>query len=559
MRHMLSLVTVGALVLALLSGAAIVGVAHAGAGSVDSVPGAPVVAGSYLVVLDDSRPGAVAQEHARRHGAEVERIYRFALQGYAARMTDRAAAAIANDPRVVRVEPETLESIQTQSLPTGVDRIEADLNPTITTDGTGTAVGIPIAIIDTGIADHADLNVAGRVDCTVTSGGSPFNRTYSCVAGGGDANGHGTHVAGTVAAKDNDIGVVGVAPGAPLWAVKVCPTSSCPSGAIIAGIDWVAGQKQTANSGSGGVDFAAANFSISSADSNNSCTKPANATHQAICGLVHEGVVFAMAAGNDGREKIPYPIALSVSAIADFDGLGGGAGSPTCRTDEDDTLANFSNYGEKVRIAAPGVCIHSTWNNGGYNTISGTSMATPHVTGAVALYLHANKTPPAKSTAGVLAIENAITGAALPQGTSNHACSYDDAKPGGPLLFTNAGAFGGTGNCGTAEAQEPPPEPQPATFTLGLTDASTTTGPWWRPAVSATVTDGAGGPPVAGATVTATWSGALDGSGNCTTGTDGACRLELGRTQSSGDITVTIQTVGGAETWGGETGLILTR
>jgi subtilisin len=560
MRHIVSLMTVGALVLAVLSGAAIAGVAPAGAGSIDVAPGAPVVAGSYLVVLDDSRPGAVALEHARRHGAEVERIFRFALQGYAARMTDRAAAAIANDPRVVRVEPETLESIQTQSLPTGVDRIEADLNPTITTNGTGTKpVGIPIAIIDTGIADHADLNVAGRVDCTVTSGRSPFNRTYSCVGGGSDDNGHGTHVAGTVAATDDGIGVVGVAPGAPLWAVKVCPTNSCPSGAILAGIDWVTGQKQTANENSGGVDFAAANFSISSADSDNACTQPANATHEAICGLVDQGVVFAMAAGNDGREKIPYPVALSVSAIADFDGLGGGAGSPTCRTDEDDTLADFSNYGEKVRIAAPGVCINSTWNDGGYNTISGTSMATPHVTGAVALYLHANQTPPATSATGVRAIENAITGAALLQGTSNHACSYDDAKAGGPLLFTNANVFGGDGTCETAGAQEPPPEPEPATFTLGLTDASTTTGPWWRPAVSATVTNGADGPPVAGATVTATWSGALTGSGNCTTGTDGACLLELGRTQSSGTVTVTIQTVAGAETWGGDEGLSLTR
>jgi subtilisin len=287
MRQVTSLVTVGTLLLTLLSGAAITGEAEAAAGSVDAAPGqAPVVAGSYLVVLDHSRPDAVAQEHARRHGAEVERVYRFALQGYAARMSDRAAAAIARDPRVVRVEPETLESIQTQGLPTGVDRIEADRNPTITTDGTGaTPVGIPIAIIDTGIAAHTDLNVAGRVDCTVASGGSPFNRTYSCVAGGGDDNGHGTHVAGTVAAYDNGIGVVGVAPGAPLWAVKVCPTGSCPSGAIIAGIDWVAGQKQAANRGSAeGIDFAAANFSISSADSNNSCTRPANTTHRRSAG-----------------------------------------------------------------------------------------------------------------------------------------------------------------------------------------------------------------------------------------------------------------------------------
>jgi subtilisin len=560
MRQVTSLVTVGSLVFALLSGAAIAGEAEAGAGSVDAAPGAPVVAGSYLVVLDDGRPDAVAQEHARRHGAEVERIYRFALQGYAARMSERAAVAIARDPRVVRVEPETLESIQAQGLPFGVDRIEADKNLTITTDGTGTKpVGIPIAIIDTGIAAHADLNVAGRVDCTVASGGSPFNRTYSCVAGGGDDNGHGTHVAGTVAAKDNGIGVVGVAPGAPLWAVKVCPTGSCPSGAIIAGIDWVAGQKQTANGGSGGVDFAAANFSISSADSGNSCTKPANTTHEAICGLVDKGVIFAMAAGNDGREKTPYPIALSVSAIADFDGLGGGAGSPTCRTDEDDTLANFSNHGPNVRIAAPGVCIRSTWNDGSYNTISGTSMATPHVTGAVALYLHANKTKPATTATGVRAIENAITGAALLQGTSKHACSYDDTRLGGPLLFTNATAFGGNGTCDVVGGQEPPTEPVPATFALGLTDASKTGGPWWRPAVSAKVTNSATGSPVAAATVTADWSGALNGAGSCTTGTDGTCLLELGRTQSSDTIDVTIESVGGATTWDGDEKLLLTR
>jgi subtilisin len=562
MRQVTSLVTVGTLVLALLSGAAVAAGTEAGAGSVDQAPGgAPVVAGSYLVVLDHSRPDAVAQEHARRYGAEVERVYRFALQGYAARMTDRAAAAIARDPRVVRVEPETLESIQTQTLPTGVDRIEADRNTKITTDTTGSKpVGIAIAIIDTGIAAHADLNVAGRVDCTVTSGGSPFNRTYSCVAGGGDANGHGTHVAGTVAAYDNGIGVVGVAPGAPLWAVKVCPTGSCPSGAIIAGIDWVAGQKRAANGGSvEGVDFAAANFSISSADSDNSCARPANATHQAICGLVDQGVVFAMAAGNDGREKTPYPIALSVSAIADFDGLAGGAGSPTCRTDEDDTLANFSNYGLKVRIAAPGVCIRSTWNDGGYHTISGTSMATPHVTGAVALYLHANKKPTATTADGVRAIEEAITGAALPQGTSKHVCSYDDARTGGPLLFANATALGGTGSCGIAGGQEPPPEPDPATFALRLTDASRTNGPWWRPAVSATVTDGTAGTSVAGAQVTADWSGVLTGSGTCTTGTDGSCLLELGRTQSSGAIEVFVRSVGGTTTWTGDQKLSLAR
>jgi subtilisin len=192
----------------------------------------------------------------------------------------------------------------------------------VTNVGSGVAVDVPVAVLDTGVAEHEDLTIGGRVDCTVTSGGPPTSRRYSCVEGqGGDGNGHGTHVAGTIAAKDNGVGVVGVAPGAPVWSVKVCPTNSCPEGAIIAGIDWVAGQK-----GSGAVDFAAANFSISSADSTNLCGSPANATHAAICGLVDTGVVFVMAAGNDGRLKDPYPVALSVSAIADFDGQPGGLG-----------------------------------------------------------------------------------------------------------------------------------------------------------------------------------------------------------------------------------------
>jgi subtilisin len=547
------------LTLLLLGALPTVGTALAPTVDRDAVAGGPVVAGSYIVVLTDhAAPSDVALEHARRHGAEVTRVYRSALQGYAGRMTARAAEAIARDPRVVSVEPERLQSIQQQTLPTGIDRIEVDRNPTVTTDGTGRLpVGLPVvAIIDTGIADHLDLNVVGRMDCTVVSGGTIFNRRYSCVSGGTDSNGHGTHVAGTVAAKDNGLGVVGVAPGAPLWAVKVCPTSSCPSGAIIAGIDWVAGQKAAANLVAGdGIDFAAANFSISTADSNNSCENPADATHRAICGLVGKGVVFAMAAGNDGREKTPYPVALSVSAVADFDGMGGGAGSPTCRTDQDDTLADFSNHGSKVRLAAPGVCIRSTWNDGGYNTISGTSMATPHVTGAVALFLHANKRSPATDAAGVRSIEDAITAAALPQGTSaENACSYDDAKLGGRLLFTNASAFRGTGTCTTVTPVDPP---APGVFTLALRDASKTTGPTWRPAVAATVTSG--GAATGGVIVSATWSGALSGSGSCTTATDGTCQLSLGSTRSSSTIEVIVTSVGGSLQWDGPEDITLSR
>jgi subtilisin len=509
----------------------------------------PVVPDSYIVVVADAEPAAVAQAHARAHAAQVTRVYRFALRGYAARLSERAAAAIARDPRVVSVEPETLQTIDAQTLPTGIDRIEVDRTPSVTTTGAGTAVAVPVAVIDTGIADHPDLNVAGRMDCTVVTGGSIFNRRYSCIAGGTDTNGHGTHVAGTIAAKDDGAGVVGVAPGAPLYAVKVCPTSSCPDGAILAGIDWLAGERA-----SGALGVAAANFSISSADSSNDCANPANATHRAICGLVDQGVVFAMAAGNEGRLKVPYPVALSVSAIADFDGMAGGQAGPTCRTDVDDTLADYSNYGPAVRLAAPGTCIESTWLAGGYNTISGTSMATPHATGAVALYLHANGLLPAADAAGVRAIEDAITGAALPQGTAKHACSYDDAKLGGPLLFTNGAGFGGDGTCGVATPDDPP---EPGLLTLALRDVSKVSGTVWRPAVAATVS--ANGAPAAGATVEASWSGVLTGSGSCTTASDGTCQVSLGSTKNRGTIEVLVTSVGGSDEWLGASSIALSR
>lgn len=392
-----------------------------------------IVRGQYIVLTADGvDPAAVAVDH----GLTTRHVYRVALDGFVAAVPGYRLAALRDDSRVMMVEPERIYKIVDQTLPTGIDRVETDRNPTVTTDGTGDSVDLDVAIIDTGIqGNHPDLNVAGGRNFT----GGRANDW-------GDRNGHGTHVAGTVGAIDNNIGVVGVAPSVRVWAVKVCkPGGICLSGDIIAGIDWVAEQKA-----SGAIDFAAANYSISSADSDNSCVDPANDIHAAICGLVDEGVVFVMAAGNDNREKVPFPVAFSVSAVADFDGKAGGAGEPTCRQDEDDTLANFSNFGEKIDIAAPGVCILSTWSDGGYNTISGTSMATPHVTGAVALYLHANGLSPATDAAGVAAIEQAIINAAHPQGTDNHKCSYDDERIGGPMLFVNHPNFGGDGSCEVA-------------------------------------------------------------------------------------------------------------
>jgi subtilisin len=420
---------------------------------------------SVIVVFDDSvaDPAVLAGQLGRAHGFTARHVYGTALKGFVASVPARAMAALVANPRVVAVEAETVESIVDQSLPTGIDRIEVDKNPTVTTNGTGSkAVNIPIAIIDTGIQpNHPDLNVAG--------GFAAAGSTWS------DGNGHGTHVAGTAAAKDNGTGVVGVAPGAPVWAVRVCGNGGmCMSGDIVKGIDWVAARKADFKANrSGGINFAAANFSISSADSNNSCSNPANTTHRAICGLVNQGVVFVMAAGNDARAKTAYPVAFAVAAIADFNGKAGGGAAPTCRADEDDTLANFSNWG--VDIAAPGTCILSTWRNSGYNTISGTSMATPHVTGAVALYIHANASVnPATNATGVASIESAIVGAALAQ---SNACGYTNERGSGEkLLFVNGAAFGGNGTCETA-GSAPPPNTAPsvaitspssgATFTEG--------------------------------------------------------------------------------------------
>jgi subtilisin family serine protease len=153
----------------------------------------------------------------------------------------------------------------------------------------------------------------------------------------------------------------------------------------------------------------------SGSDDGKSCAQTTNSYKKAICNSVGAGVTYAVAAGNesdDARNHVPAAYAIdgmiTVSALADFNGLPGGGAAPTCRADEDDTLANFSNYGPRVDIIAPGVCILSTWNDGGYNTISGTSMASPHVAGAAALYISKFTSRPSPANVR-LALVNAVT------------------------------------------------------------------------------------------------------------------------------------------------------
>jgi subtilisin len=482
-----------------------------------------IIPGQFIILTADGvSPATVAADH----GLAAEHVYGAAVRGFSAAVPNHKVAALQADARVLVVEPVRIYLPLNQVVPTGVDRIETDLRIDLDNPDSSVTVDLDVAIIDTGISEHPDLNLAGGRNF---AGGPADNFD--------DKNGHGTHVAGTVGAIDNGSGVVGVAPGVRLWAVRVC-TNICPSSNIIAGIDWVTERKAT-----GAINFAAANYSISSADSDNDCSNPANAIHAAICGLVDEGVVFVMAAGNDNRVKVPFPVAFSVSAVADFDGKAGGAGEPTCRSDTDDTLANFSNYGEKVDIAAPGVCILSTWNDGGYNTISGTSMAAPHVTGAVALYLHANGQEPATDAAGVTAIEQAIIDAAHPQGTNNHVCSYDDARIGGPMLFVNHANFRGDGTCEVADdnGEEPPPPGEEGSMHVASVNVSLTfRGPNARGTATVTIVDEDGNP-VSNATVTGDWSrnGTVFNSGaSGTTGSNGVATIDSGniRGVSSGDV-----------------------
>jgi subtilisin len=349
-----------------------------------SAPATGAGAGRYIVVLKESvaHPRSVAMSHASEHAVEIGFVYRHALKGYSATIPESRVDDLGQDDRVAFISEDRTVTATVQSVPTGIDRIDADLSATADIDGVDERVPVDVAVIDTGIdIDHPDLNVAGGKNCQK---GKSYN----------DGNGHGTHVAGTIGAKDNTLGVVGVAPGSRLWAVRVLDNSGSGSwSSVICGIDWVTSMASTievANMSLGGTGSDDGNCGLSNGDS----------LHRAICNSVGAGVTYAVAAGNsaqDASQHVPaaYDEVMTVSALADFDGSPGGLGSPTCRTDVDDTFAGFSNFGGDIDLIAPGVCINSAWKGGGYKTISGTSMAAPHVAGAAALYaaMHPGETP----------------------------------------------------------------------------------------------------------------------------------------------------------------------
>jgi len=295
-----------------------------------------------------------------------------------------------------------------QVTPTGISRINAN-------EGVSSAgANVKVAVIDTGIDYlHPDLehNYMGGYDF-VNDDPLPM-----------DDNGHGTHVAGTIAAEDNGFGVIGVAPQAELYGVKVLDhEGSGWNSDVIAGILWAADN-----------DMDVANLSLGMEGNS-------QAMQQAIEDATKAGVTVVVAAGNDyddANNYIPasYEEAITVSAIADFDGEPGGLSPQSYgfggqRVEiADDAFASFSNYGSAVDLAAPGQDILSTWPGGNYETISGTSMASPHVAGAAALYIASRSdNPPTPYEVAEALIQNA-TPQTNPDGFTDDPDSYAE-----PLL-----------------------------------------------------------------------------------------------------------------------------
>jgi subtilisin family serine protease len=438
--------------------AAVVAMAFAGGASV----GANASTGSprerYIVVLRDSvsSPGAVAAEHSRADGVDVDHIYQSALKGYAGTMSAAAAENISHDPRVDHVEADQVVSIAQQEMPTGVDRIDSpDTNNSTSShlgiDGTDDQrVDVDVAVIDTGVdSSHPDLNVLRGTDCT----GSPLNQKCVDTASPTDGNGHATHVAGTIGALDNGIGVVGVAPGARIWSVRVLNSSgSGYMSWIVAGIDWVDAHAS---------EIEVANMSLG-------CQCSSTAMDTAIDNAVSDGVTFAVAAGNDAMDANNFspannPNVIAVSALADFNGRSGGGAPSTCRSDQDDTLADFSNYGSTVDIAAPGVCILSTWPGGGYNTISGTSMASPHVAGAAALLMSGNSTMTPDGVKKALQNSGNVNWGGDPHNANEKLLDVSTFT----VSFTPTGSGGGGG--GGSSANQPPTVSTPTKSCGGAT------------------------------------------------------------------------------------------
>jgi subtilisin family serine protease len=360
------------------------------------------VPNQYIVVLDQDAtgtagdPGLAAADADRMIlgtlSGRVKHVYAHAIHGFSAEMTEAEAVALSDDPRVRFVEEDSvMEIVTTQMNATwGIDRIDKvsrPLNGAYTYTSTGS--GVNVFVIDTGIRiTHTEFG--GRASVAFDALDDGHN--------GRDCNGHGTHVSGTVGGS-----TYGVAKAVHLFSVRVlnCSGSGTTSG-VIAGVDWVTAHH---------ISPAVANMSLGGVAS--------TALDTAVRNSIASGVTYVVAAGNanvNAKNSSPARVSQAITV-----------GSSTIN----DVRSSFSNFGSIVDVFAPGSGITSAWStsNTAINTISGTSMATPHVTGVAARFLQYNRTaPPA-------AVRNAIVNAAslnrlagLPTGTANRLLFWSGAQ-----------------------------------------------------------------------------------------------------------------------------------
>ncbi|GAA5511986.1 aqualysin-1 [Deinococcus carri] len=388
-----------------------------GTGNANAIPG------QYIVVFSDGAAstnlgaqdaGALVRSLGLDpQGVTIQHIYGQALHGFAAKLSAQNLSTLRADKRVKYIEQDqVMQATATQSGATwGLDRLDQrDLPLNSSYNYSTTASGVTAYIIDTGIrTTHSDLG--GRAVWGTNQTGDGQNT---------DCNGHGSHVSGTVGG-----GTYGVAKGVKLVAVKVlgCDGSGSNSG-VIAGINWAASNRSGP---------AVANMSLGGGAS--------QATDDAVNGAVSKGLVMVVAAGNDNVDACTSSPARAASAIT------------VGATDRNDVRSTFSNYGSCVDIFAPGTNITSIWNTSdtATNTISGTSMATPHTAGAAALVLAANPSYTPSQVASAL-INNASTGKISSVGTGSP----------NRLLYTGAGSTTPT----------PTPTPGQTTYTGSVSQGS---------------------------------------------------------------------------------------
>lgn len=363
-----------------------------------------VIPDRYIIKLKESELSAAVNTVLSLLPKPAAHVYNFGnFKGFAAELDNATLNIIKALPNVEYIEKDAI--IKAWDDETLLVEAKATLNrKAYVTQGSSTWGLGRLSHVNKGTSSYTYDDSAGDGTCSYVidtgiftthpefEGRATFLANYAGDGKNTDGNGHGTHVAGTIGSK-----TYGVAKKTKLYAVKVLDASgSGTNSGVIAGINFVASDSKTRSCPNGAV----ANMSLGGSKS--------TAVNSATAGVVSAGVFMAVAAGNDGANAANYspasePTAYTVGA-----------------TDSNDAKASFSNYGTIVDVFAPGVAILSTWNNGGTNSISGTSMATPHVAGlgAYLLGLEGKKTPAALgSRITALATKNKITG--LPSGTVN--------------------------------------------------------------------------------------------------------------------------------------------